>query len=101
VLVALDLEAANNIAKQLVSLAGADSAGFVLGARVPPVGCSSVVRAPPFVGPRERPGVDEPLAPQSTGRRSTKTIGSQEARDLSRRRPVKALQERRTPCGLR
>jgi phosphotransacetylase/acyl dehydratase len=35
VLVAPDLEAANMIAKQLVYLAGAESAGIVLGARVP------------------------------------------------------------------
>jgi phosphotransacetylase/acyl dehydratase len=35
VLVAPDLEAANMIAKQLVYLAGADSAGIVLGARAP------------------------------------------------------------------
>lgn len=35
ILVAPDLEAANMIAKQLVYLAGADSAGLVLGARVP------------------------------------------------------------------
>ncbi len=35
VLVAPDLEAANMIAKQLVYLAGAETAGIVLGARVP------------------------------------------------------------------
>ncbi|MEZ5546176.1 MAG: phosphate acyltransferase [Pseudomonadales bacterium] len=35
ILVAPDLEAGNMIAKQLVYLAGADSAGIVLGARVP------------------------------------------------------------------
>ena len=35
ILVAPDLEAGNMIAKQLMYLAGADSAGIVLGARVP------------------------------------------------------------------